>query len=361
LNLRKNWRAAQRLKPDVIVVLGDMMDAGREDMPDEEYESYFNRFRSIFRFSVPTNVHYVPGNHDIGLGNSSVPVSSHARHRFYTHFGPFNKVVKLTDHYSLVIVDSPGLLDENEERLRHGLSLDQWSDFGGAMDFVGSFWQASHSLENHNLILFSHIPLHRPLNTECGSLRERGVIRPGKGAGYQNLLPSDLSQFLLNNIKPVLVLSGDDHDYCEIIHPNNIREVTVKSISMAMGIRRPGFQLISIPVNDIDGYADQPCLLPDQLRIYLKVYLPCAVITILILHFGPSLQTPGDGYLTLPSIGGYRGKKSSSIGAAAWLCPPVELRRRKGSGFRRLVNDFWDVAWPPLSVFFVVTLYMFLT
>jgi len=36
LNLRKNWRAALRKKPDIVVFLGDMMDGGRFKMPDAE-------------------------------------------------------------------------------------------------------------------------------------------------------------------------------------------------------------------------------------------------------------------------------------------------------------------------------------
>jgi hypothetical protein len=37
LNLRKNWRAALRKKPDAVVFLGDMMDGGRFVMSEDEY------------------------------------------------------------------------------------------------------------------------------------------------------------------------------------------------------------------------------------------------------------------------------------------------------------------------------------
>ncbi|KAG6833568.1 hypothetical protein H0H87_005219 [Tephrocybe sp. NHM501043] len=36
LNIRKNWWAALRKRPDVVVFLGDMMDGGRIDMPEDE-------------------------------------------------------------------------------------------------------------------------------------------------------------------------------------------------------------------------------------------------------------------------------------------------------------------------------------
>lgn len=36
LNLRKNWRAARGFHPDVVILLGDMMDGGRFNMDDAE-------------------------------------------------------------------------------------------------------------------------------------------------------------------------------------------------------------------------------------------------------------------------------------------------------------------------------------
>jgi hypothetical protein len=67
-----------------------------------------------------------------------------------------------------------------------------------------------------------------------------------------------------------------------------VREVTVKTISMAMGIRRPGFQLLSIKAptssqNAIQTLSHQPCLLPNQLSIYLSIYIPLCALSLLIL------------------------------------------------------------------------------
>ena len=97
--------------------------------------------------------------------------------------------------------------------------------------------------------------------------------------------------------------SGDDHDYCEYTHvlaaseqgaPSeqvSAKEVTVKAFSMAMGVRRPGFQLLSLVpaattpqgVSIGSTLADAPCLLPDQLQIYLYAYVPLIVLTLLAL------------------------------------------------------------------------------
>jgi hypothetical protein len=54
-------------------------------------------------------------------------------------------------------------------------------------------------------ILVTHIPLARPESSTCGPLRERGRILKGAGIGYQNLLGSETSSFLLNNVKPTVI------------------------------------------------------------------------------------------------------------------------------------------------------------
>lgn len=90
--------------------------------------------------------------------------------------------------------------------------------------------------------------------------------------------------------------SGDDHDYCEHHHAiktaaNSVlaREVTVKSLSMAMNVKRPGFQLLSLLPREYwkggatTTYADELCLLPDQISIYLSTYVPLLLFSLLIV------------------------------------------------------------------------------
>lgn len=55
------------------------------------------------------------------------------------------------------------------------------------------------------LILFSHIPLSRPEGASCGPLREKGWIRAGRGAGYENTLSQATTNMLLETFRPSLV------------------------------------------------------------------------------------------------------------------------------------------------------------
>lgn len=103
-----------------------------------------------------------------------------------------------------------------------------------------------------------------------------------------------------------MAFSGDDHDYCEYVHElppshgdpwaghQTVKEVTVKAFSMAMGVRRPGVQLLSLlPPSYMEEHhstsisvrtiQDSPCFLPDQLGIYLSVYFPFTLFSLLTL------------------------------------------------------------------------------
>ena len=65
-----------------------------------------------------------------------------------------------------------------------------------------------------------------------------------------------------------------------------MREVTVKTFSEARGIRRPGFQLLTLfqPSPALKTtYLDIPCFLPNANGIYYAVYLPLALVTVMLL------------------------------------------------------------------------------
>ena len=96
----------------------------------------------------------------------------------------------------------------------------------------------------------------------------------------------------------VAMRRGDDHDSCIIEHPfssptsllTTIREVTVKAFSMAMGVRKPGYHLLSLypqsptlPPSAPAKYTQTNCVLPDQIGIWLNVYLPTFIGLLLAL------------------------------------------------------------------------------
>ncbi|KAJ7446202.1 Metallo-dependent phosphatase-like protein [Mycena galericulata] len=344
LNLRKSWRAALRLQPDAVVFLGDMMDGGRFSMPDNEYEQYFRRFKSIFSSNDRIPQYFIPGNHDTGLGVSP-QFSEKAAARYISHFGPLNSRVSIANH-SIILLDAPGLVD-----VGHVQSVP-----GGPIELVQAFSKCafppkqSFTAEDPSpVVLFTHIPLWRPDGSSCGPERERGTIRMGTGFGYQNTLGKSVSDFLLDTLRPAVIFSGDDHDYCEYTHsfnsvgkPRHAREVTVKSLSMAMGIRRPGFQLLSlVSPHSIPGslsHADSLCLLPDQLGIYLSTYIPILIFSLSVIcvanlrrtcspRQGKRLSTPvpTNSPSYAPLTGALRSRWETGRPADDWLQYPSDI------------------------------------
>ncbi|KAK5172179.1 uncharacterized protein LTR77_003817 [Saxophila tyrrhenica] len=157
------------------------------------------------------------------------------------------------------------------------------------------------------VILLTHVPLFRNPDTDCGPMRERGnSIKVQFGYQYQNVVTQTLSKDIVHKVSAagdiIQVFSGDDHDYCDVTHrynvpqpgtksyfPNDdslkaryqqIKEITVKSFSWAMGVRKPGFLLVSLwnPVDAQGKTIGTPlptiqihnCLLPDQLSIFIN-------------------------------------------------------------------------------------------
>jgi len=293
---------------------------------------------------------------------SSGGFSEDAVERYVSHFGPLNRVVQISAKYRLIIVDAPSLVDEDEERMKHGVPIRGWPSVGGPVEFIKDLSKAPGQEGVHNILL-THIPLYRPSGTNCGPKRESGTIRAGRGIGYENTLSSDISEFLTERIRPVLIFSGDDHDYCETQHQGGVREVTVKSFSMAMGIRKPGFQLLSVPENGGDnaGTVDELCLLPDQIGIYLDRYLPLVFVTLGVMfidllltrrtRMGPDRRADDEGMI-LPL---HKMKIARSL-ADRWVLSGLRRRRRVGRG---LIGDFAryfvDVAGIPAGAFMLIS------
>ncbi|PQE23007.1 calcineurin-like phosphoesterase protein [Rutstroemia sp. NJR-2017a WRK4] len=303
----------------------------------------------------------LPGNHDLGFGAQiKVPV----RDRFEVYFGDVNRVDVIANH-TFVSVDSVSLsagssgrpLSETEpitkpvNEFLENVQVSKRKAVARELDYQAGKERAMHyphTVEDLNsanyahlptldpgsgsadfpTILLTHVPLYRNPGTPCGPLREhwpptpppkgqtmpvnpdeRNALSISRGYQYQNVLSNDDSIKLIQKIGNVVsVFSGDDHDYCEVVHPedkNHAREITVKSMSWVMGIRRPGFLMLSLwnPIRSDGqplhyqhsghGGADNSqqglvtmqshlCLLPDQISILIN-YGIFAGLSVLIL------------------------------------------------------------------------------
>ncbi|KAI0107860.1 hypothetical protein GGR51DRAFT_515293 [Nemania sp. FL0031] len=292
----------------------------------------------------------LPGNHDLGFG---AEVKLPVRHRFSAYFGETNRVDVIGNH-TFVSVDSVSL-SADTSKIKD--QVDLRNIYQPVNDFLDEvkvtkrravekelrFWRGEveevtqehrvEELESADFsdlptidpgenasdlptILLTHVPLYRDPGTPCGPMREhwppikpakgqtgpvipdhRNAISVSSGYQYQNVLSDEDSIKLIKSIGNVIhVFSGDDHDYCEVVHSaqkENVREITVKSFSMAMGVPTPGFQMVSL-YNPVDSSGKPPssssgrtlqthlCLLPNQLSMFVT-YAILGVLSVLAL------------------------------------------------------------------------------
>lgn len=241
---KKNWLSSQNIiKPHYNIFMGDLFDGGRY-WDNDYWLKELKRFNNIFnKVNVYTkNLLNLPGNHDIGFGDTILKDSFY---RFNEFFGNTNSRVEIKGtNYVVYTIDSIALSDSTAPEIQN-LSIDYLNEV--------KKYHNSNPLEKR--ILLTHVPLFRDPHTQtCGPLRESNKPFPiVKGNQYQTVISSDLTDMILNSINPDLVISGDDHDYCEIMHAygsKTVKEITTKSAAMNMGIKYPQLTLLSIDDKD---------------------------------------------------------------------------------------------------------------
>lgn len=354
----------------------------------------YNRFGKIFFESDQFNgglssgkekklIASLPGNHDLGFGTG---IQKPVRDRFRAYFGESDRVDVIGNH-SFVSLDTVSLSamgqpDSPDELWNTTLLfLDQAQDIKRrAVQQELKIQQelVLHDKYEHTVthdldlqkpkkaplrtnsgpefptIVLTHVPLYRDPGTPCGPMRERSppsapnlendepnAIRVAAGYQYQNVLTRDISKTIAEKVGNVgYVFSGDDHDYCEVVHRGypsagaGIREITVKSISWAMGVRKPGFLLMSLwnPVDaqgqslyDIAGgqhsgdatVQTHLCLLPDQLSIFIR-YGILAFFSIAVVAIQSAMQAR-------------KSNGDRSTGSSSPVLPTTEPVKRRNS------------------------------
>lgn len=278
--LHINYKHLQsELNPNTTIFIGDLFDGGRE-WEDQDWEEEFRRFNRIFPEN-PERPSYrgLPGNHDIGFQNISLTNVE----RFAAHFGAANDVFELGNH-TFIQLDTISLSHPDDE----------------VNKAAREFFEARKAETDSKLpkILLTHVPLYRDPNAElCGPGRETTKRFPiMRGHQYQTVIEFyPWTEDILKKINPILVFSGDDHDFCDVTHVDYAdnsrrlaREISCKTFSMTNGIKRPAVQLLSL-YNPADSSPEKPsyettmCYLP---RPYLgaQLYVASMIMSIISIY-----------------------------------------------------------------------------
>lgn len=281
-------------KPDVILYLGDYFDGGPY-LSDEEWQESLDRFKHIFALDSQgrhrdIKVYFLSGNHDIGY-ESIVTHRPEVVNRYEKKFGKRN--YRFTaGKVEFIAIDAQTLDARHQQNLA-----------SSPLDFVKN---VSMDVQSYPRVLLTHIPLYRQDEMYCGPNRKSPVInqrisRTADGEiRYQNYVSDETSDFLLELIKPVLILSGHDHDQCTITHKStsqSVMEHTVGTISWQQGNLYPSFMLLSAgnfvlqnTSSPDEAVLTQLCFLPTQIFIYIW-YIVLFVFTILALLLWPTSNT----------------------------------------------------------------------
>ncbi|KAK9474508.1 Metallo-dependent phosphatase-like protein [Dipodascopsis tothii] len=358
--MRRAWRAmAAGLPSDAVVFLGDLFDGGRE-WPHDQWLAEYRRFARVFppaAVAGRTVVYSVAGNHDIGLGDTVVRP---ALDRFRAYYGEPSVAFDVGNH-TLVALDTDSLMNTNDEGV-YGpprALLDQLAE--------------QRALGDHRAarprVLLTHIPLYRLPDTACGPKREsRSAIRIARGHQYQNVVDPGLSEEVLAKIQPVAVFSGDDHDACLVHHTFDggagavsVPEYTVKSLSIAMGIQYPAFEMLSLHAPSPAGATLDPgtaqahlCGLPSQFDLF-RLYGQVAVLTVAAAVYAvwrrrrvhPHRQSSFGDKALLPPL-----PRTARPSAAARALAYVDVVAGRPGTFRRDVADqLAAIGWVASAVF----------
>jgi len=78
----------------------------------------------------------------LGVSNT---FSKHVRQRYEQHFGAVNHYLPLANH-SLILLDGPGVVDEDYIRAGRGTSFEEWIPLrDGAIEFIKGLAEGLHS------------------------------------------------------------------------------------------------------------------------------------------------------------------------------------------------------------------------
>lgn len=272
--LRREWQmhrgyvtAQTLLKPEVTFFLGDLFDEGKWS-DNAEFEETVGRFHSLF---PGENNAVLVGNHDIGF---HYDVTDWKRKRFYGAFGldPVGiRRLKIKD-VDFVLVDSLAMHGDNCEFC------------APAMKAVNRMEKELSRRELSRPILLQHFPLYRKSDADCNESNDPDVLSDPQERQVvfeprKDCLSLNSSRFLLQKLKPRLVMSGHTHHGCKKIHVSdglNIPEWSVASFSW----RNRNNPVIVLATLTSDEFVLNKCFLPEENSV-INVYI-IGVILILI-------------------------------------------------------------------------------
>jgi len=302
---RREWEMKQTfrvstslLQPDVIMFIGDLLDEGHFSR-DVTFSRACEDFESIFQVDQKKYERVIlPGNHDVGFHDRMTDFDYPLR-RFLQRFRSFPYIERLeqtnTKSLNLIVVNS--MMFYNDSCPFCSMAIKEAAALGRRLD------QERNSTPGKSFarpIMFKHIPLYRKDDlSSCKHppWKEEKV----KKLNVQGLdvLHKGATSYLLDRIKPRLVISGHTHMECHTRHKvgsedlltdikgpddtsNFAHEITVSSYNHKFAEIRPGYLLLS--VNSTHYYAKHCDMIDEWVVALIYLIVLCIVIIKHLTH-----------------------------------------------------------------------------
>lgn len=292
-----NYKQMQEhLQPDSVIFVGDLFDGGREWFDENKWFLEYQRFNRIFPQLYPNQKTFFNtlGNHDAGWDRT---MNKLLVHRFQLFFGKGN-TVEIMGNHTFLFLDTISLSahNNNDTTIQEDASYELQQLAEITLPKIEAKYLSSYSKSELPRIILTHVPFFRdPSRQTCKGPREKShkPFPLMNGGTYQTVLFPNLTNDLLHEFTPKLILGGDDHDYCEIDHyydtykkgARTSKEITVKSFSMNMGVKYPAAQLLSL-YNPLDTTSNNENTIASDLCYGYSPFITLNAYALLLLTSG---------------------------------------------------------------------------
>ncbi|XP_051156339.1 metallophosphoesterase 1 isoform X2 [Leptopilina boulardi] len=283
--LRREWQMYRTFqtamtihKPEVVFLLGDVFDEGLWSS-STGFESYIERFHSIFSVSKNIHLYVVAGNHDVGFHYVITPYLSQ---RFISGMkAPSVRRISIRGNH-FVLINSMALEGDGCFLCRPTeIAINKISKHLNCARGLEENCTKNNSIKRYSRpILLQHFPMYRESDKICDELDEAPLdIKNIKFRERWECLSEEASKQLLDILNPRLVVDGHTHHGCKNIHKNNIVEITIPSFSWR-NKNNPSFLMGEFTPNN---YSLSKCYMPMESTV-INIYI-FGIITIVIYFF----------------------------------------------------------------------------
>ncbi len=288
--LRREWQmyrsfqsALTLFSPSVVFFLGDVFDEGQW-ASGYDFKQYVERFKTLFSVPPGCKLYVVTGNHDIGF---------HARTNRYLN-DRFDRAMN-TSPVDLLSFPEVGvhLVRLNSMAMQNDSCFLCQQAMAGIERIAKQFSDLHHrsSADSRPIypVLLTHFPLFRLNESICSEgdsapLSER-FKRHRSGL---DCFSKSASNYLLERLKPRLILNGHVHHSCSVNHTVStedgvgnmtVPEWTVASFSWRNKVD-PSFLLLELSQS---GHRIRKCFLPNETVVILTYVLSWTALLIMLV------------------------------------------------------------------------------